>query len=416
MRPLPPHDPDAFPLGQHEFVAMIAAIMSLTALAIDAMLPALGLISADFALGDPNDRQWVVIGFVGGFGVGSLFYGPLCDRFGRKKVLIPALCFYAAFAILAALAPTFTILVAFRVLGGLAAGALRIVVTSTVRDRFIGDEMARIMSLAFIVFALVPMLAPTLGSAVLLFANWHWIFVVLALLGGVVLIWSGLRLPETLDPDRVIPIRLDTIITTWKTIIFNRKASGYMLAAGLIMGPLFGFVASAQQIFDVTFGIAPYFPLVFAVISANLAASGFLNSRFVVRFGARRIAHSAIIVTITLSAALLAITAAGGGTINLFVYIALLAICLGMTGFVNSNCSSIAMEPFGGMAGAASSFQGFSTTIISAGLGAWIGQHFDGTIMPLTTGFLLCNSAGLAVLFWAEKGKLFRRKVVVQAG
>ena len=415
MRSIPPHNPESFPLGQHEFVAMIAAIMSLTALAIDAMLPALGLISADFALTNPNDRQWVVIGFIAGFGIGSLFYGPLCDRFGRKKVLMPALCFYAAFAILAALAPIFSILVIFRILGGLAAGALRIVVTSTVRDRFIGDEMARIMSLAFIVFALVPMLAPTLGSAILLFANWHWIFVALAVLGSVVLIWSGMRLPETLDPDRVIPIRVDTILSTWKTVIFNRKASGYMLAAGLIMGPLFGFIASAQQIFDATFGIAPYFPLVFAIISANLAASGFLNSRFVVRFGARRIAHSAIIVTITLSAAMLAIASAGGGSINLFIYTGMLAICLGMTGFVNSNCSSIAMEPFGGMAGAASSFQGFSTTIISASLGAWMGQHFDGTIVPLTAGFLLCNSAGLAVLFWAEKGKLFRRKTVAQA-
>ncbi len=398
-----------FPLGFTEFVAMIAALMSLTALAIDAMLPALGMIADDYALTDPNDRQWVVLAFIAGFGIGSLFYGPLCDRFGRKKVLLPALAFYAFFAVLAAFAPDFNILVALRFCAGLAAGALRIVVTSVVRDRFVGDEMARIMSLAFIIFTLVPMLAPTLGAGILLVASWPWIFAALAMLGIMLLIWTSLRLPETLDPQNIIPIRRDTIWTTWKTIMFHRKASGYMLASGLSMGPLFGFVASAQQIFDTGFGVGNYFPLIFAIITANLALSAFLNARFVMRFGARRMAHSAILAVIILAALGLAIGFAGGMTLVPFVIVT--ALSLGMTGFINSNCSSIAMQPFGGMAGAASSFQAFSTTIISASLGAVIGQSFDGTGIPLTTGFLLCNMAALAVLFWAEKGRLFQRKV-----
>ncbi len=406
-------DKPVFALGFVEFVAMVAAIMSLTALAIDAMLPALGMISDSYALSDPNDRQWVVVTFILGFGIGSLFYGPLCDRFGRKKVLIPALGFYVLFAGFAALSPSFEILVILRFLAGFAAGALRIVATSVVRDRFVGDQMARIMSFAFIIFALTPMLAPTLGAGILLFADWHWIFVALALLGSAVLVWTWMRLPETLLPERVIPLRTDTILATWKTIIFHRRASGYMLAAGFIMGPLFGFVASAQQIFDRTFGIAAWFPLIFAIISANLALSGFLNARIVMKFGARRIAHSAILMTISLSALQLLLSYDHGA--SLIPYVTILAVCLGMTGFVNSNCSSIAMEPFGAMAGAASSFQGFSTTIISAGLGAFIGQYFDGTTIPLTTGFLLCNMIALAILFWAEKGKLFQRKVLLPA-
>ncbi|WP_164117902.1 multidrug effflux MFS transporter [Sphingorhabdus sp. Alg239-R122] len=399
-----------FPLGFGEFVTMIAALMSLTALAIDAMLPALGMIAQDYSLTNANDRQWVVLAFVGGFGIGSLFYGPLCDRFGRKVVLLPALAFYAFFAVLAAFAPDFSILVALRFCAGLAAGALRIVVTSVVRDRFVGDRMARVMSLAFIVFTLVPMLAPTLGAGILLVASWPWIFFALALLGVMLLAWTWIRLPETLAPENVIPIRRDTIWTTWKTIIFHRKASGYMLAGGLSMGPLFGFVASAQQIFDTAYGVGDYFPLIFAIITANLALSAFLNARFVMRFGARRIAHSAILTVIVLSAMGLAIGASTGG-MSLVPFVIITALSLGMTGFINSNCSSIAMEPFGGMAGAASSFQAFSTTIVSALLGALIGQLFDGTNVPLTTGFLLCSMASLTVLFWAEKGRLFQRKI-----
>ncbi len=410
----PPVKP-AFKLGEGEFIVMIAALMSLTALAIDAMLPALGMISDDYGLTDPNDRQWVVLAFIAGFGVGSLFYGPLCDRYGRKKVLIPALVFYVIFAALAAFAPDFNILVALRFFGGFAAGALRIVVTSTVRDRFYGDQMARIMSLAFIIFTAVPMLAPTLGSVILLFGDWHWIFAALAFLGTALLIWSGLRLPETLDPAKVIPIRSDTILATWKEVIFHRKASGYMLASGLIMGPLFGFVASAQQIFTQAFDVGKYFPFIFGLIAASLAMSAFLNSRFVVRFGARRIAHTAIVVVILSSGLELLLASVMGGA-QLPIFIVLTMASLGMTGFINSNCSSIAMEPFGGMAGAASSFQGFTTTLMSAGIGAFIGQHFDGSSIPLTTGFMLCNMAGLAVLFWAEKGKLFQRKRFPAAG
>ena len=188
-----------------------------------------------------------------------------------------------------------------------------------------------------------------------------------------------------------------------------------MLASGLIMGPLFGFVASAQQIFTQAFDVGKYFPFIFGLIAASLAMSAFLNSRFVVRFGARRIAHTAIVVVILSSGLELLLASVMGGA-QLPIFIVLTMASLGMTGFINSNCSSIAMEPFGGMAGAASSFQGFTTTLMSAGIGAFIGQHFDGSSIPLTTGFMLCNMAGLAVLFWAEKGKLFQRKRFPAAG
>ncbi len=395
-----------FALGPKEFVAMMASLMAMNALAIDAMLPALGHISDDFGLTDPNLRQWIVSAYLIGTGAGAVFYGPLSDRFGRRPVLLGAVATYTFLSILSIFSASFAMLVGLRLAQGIAAGAFSVLVGSIVRDRYSGDAMAQLMSFVFIVFMGVPVIAPSLGSAILAFSEWHMIFVLLALMGAAVATWVFMRLPETLKPEHIIPIKPSAIVDVWGKVITHRQALGYMFGSGIAFGALFGFINSAQQIFFTTFGAEDVFPYAFAGVAGAMALASFFNSRIVMRFGARRVSHSALIAFIALSAIHL-ISAWNGESLTAFLI--LHALTMSMCGFIGANFSSIAMEPFGNMAGAASSFQNCMRMLCAAGLGVIIGQAYDGTVVPLVSGFLICGSCALLLLLWSEKGKLFTR-------
>jgi DHA1 family bicyclomycin/chloramphenicol resistance-like MFS transporter len=396
-----------FPLGPRELVAMMAALMALNALAIDAILPAFPALGDAFGIADPNRRQYVVSSYLMGMGLGSLFYGPIGDRFGRKPVLMFSTILYVIFGALCAFAPDFETFLALRFAQGFAAAAMGVLVISVIRDIFSGDRMASFMSIIFIVFMAVPVIAPTVGQLILYVAEWRWIFLLLAIMGTAVGLWVWLRLPETLKPEHVIPIRLDVIGSTWRKVIFNRTGFGHVAASGLLMGAMFGFLNSSQQIFSDVFGAADIFPYAFAAVAGAMAVSNFFNSQIVERFGARRVSQTALFAFLVLS--LLQIGAAMLPGEPMAVFLVIIALNMAMVGFIGSNFGAIAMEPFGAMAGAASSFQMAFRTVLGAGIGALVGQAFNGTTLPLAIGFLMCGIAALAIVYWAERGKLFRR-------
>lgn len=385
----------------------MASLMSLNALAIDIMLPALGLISDDLNLPDANDRQWIITSYIYGMAIGSIIYGSLSDRYGRRPVLVVTIAIYTIFGIVCALSEDFDLLLLARFTQGLAAAAMGVLVNSIIRDRYQGDAMARIMSTIMMVFLIVPVIAPMLGQAVLLFADWHWIFLVLSVSGSMMFFWVLLRLPETLAPENKTPIEVKAVLDAWRQVIFNRGSFGHVIASGLTMAPLFAYIASAQQIFFETFDAAEIFVFIFALNATAMSFSSYINSQIVMRFGARRVSQAALIFLIVISVIHLAITVAGW--LSLWVFVAFLAAAMGMVGFTGANFSSIAMQPFGHVAGVASSFQNFARTALSASIGGAIGLQFDGTTLPLISGFLLCSSASFLFIFWAEKGQLFRR-------
>lgn len=393
-------------MGFGQFVALIAAMMATNALAIDSMLPALPNIGEALGVQDPNARQWVITAYLLGFGVAQLAYGSLADRYGRKPVLMAGLALYTLFAALCAFSTSFEMLLLARFLTGLGAASTRVLSVSIVRDCYAGRQMARVMSLAFIVFLATPIIAPSLGQAIMLFASWRWIFGVLSIFGLVVIAWTALKLPETQHPEDRIPISVGGVASAFKIALTDRVAMGYTIASALVLSGLFGFLNSAQQVFAEVLGAGEIFPLIFAAIAGTMAVSSLLNARIVEKLGMRKVSHGALIGFIAFAAVHAVIAVTGHETLLSFSLLqAGMMFCFGL---VMSNFGAIAMEPLGHVAGAAASIQGFITTIGGAAFGFLIGQMFDGTTAPLTLGFAGFGLAGLLTVLITEEGKLFR--------
>jgi len=392
-------------MGFYPFVAMMAALMATNALAIDAMLPALPQMGETLGIAEPNDRQWIVTSYLLGFGVAQIIYGTLSDRFGRRPVLLTGLSIYVVASVFAAFSGSFEIMMAARVLQGVGAAATRVLAVSIVRDCYSGRDMARVMSLALIVFLAVPILAPSIGQAILWVAPWRWIFGVLTAFGAIVMLWTAMRLPETLHEEDRTPIKFASIVSAFRTVLTSRIGVGYMLAMTFVLGGLLGFINSAQQVFVDVFRAPEWFTTIFALIAACMAVASLLNSRIVGRLGMRRVSHGALLGYITLTSLHAVLALAGKETLWLF------AIMQGGTmfcfGLLAPNFGAMAMDPLGHVAGTASSVQGFITTVGGALLGFYVGQHFNGTVVPLTLGFSLCGLMALAVVLAVEKGRLF---------
>lgn len=396
------------PIPMGEFVALIAAIMALTALGIDSMLPALPALSDELGVSHPNHRQYVITAFMLGFAVAQLFHGPLADRFGRKPVIAISLAFYVVTNIVAAFSGSFELLLVARAASGAAVAAGRVVTIALVRDCFAGRAMAQVMSLAFMVFMIVPIVAPGLGQlTVAIFGDWRPIFGGIAAISALVLIWFSVRMPETLDRGAAASFSVSDVLAGYRTMMRDRWAVGYTLAATAISSCFFSFIGSIQQIVYDVFGRPELLTVVFMAIASCMAAGSFANSRLVMRFGMRFLSHLAVVVAILLSFAHLLVILTGGE--SLWVFVVMQAPMMAALSIANSNFSAMAMENMGDIAGTASSLQGFVTTLGAAVLGAVIGQAFDGTTVPLYIGFVTLGLVALGIVFVTERGRLFHR-------
>jgi MFS transporter, DHA1 family, multidrug resistance protein len=394
------------PMGFPEFVIVIASIMALNPLAMDMMLPALPSIGAAFNIADANHPQMVLSIFLLGFGVGQFVMGPLSDRFGRRPVLLGGMVVYGVASLLAIAAPSFETLLLARALQGLGTSATRVIATSVVRDCYAGRRMASVMSLAMMVFIAVPVVAPSFGQAVLLLTQWRGIFIVLMLYGLIALAWCALRMPETLPSELRKSLAIREVLGAFRQTLTNRQTLGYALAAGGVQGALFAFVFTSQQLFTDIYQLGHYFPLAFASIAVGIAIAGFLNSRFVGRLGMRVISHGALVGFVLVAAAML--VAAKLQMLPLSLMMTLAALMMFTFGLMIANFTALAMEPQGHIAGTASSLYGSITTLLAIGIGMVIGQDYDGTLLPFSTGFFLCALAALAVVLATERGQLFK--------
>ena len=388
-----------------ELVAITAAVMALNALAIDMMLPALGQIGEELGAANDNDRQLIIIVYVLGNGIAQLFFGPIVDRFGRKKVLIFALGGYVLGSALSIFASSFALLLAARTFQGVMTAATRVASIAIVRDQCSGRRMAEVMSLAITIFMAAPILAPGFGQLIMFAAPWRGIFVALLLYGAMLAVWVGWRMPETLTPENRRPLQLKPIASSYYNFLSNRTAIGYTVAAALCFGALFGYISTSEQIFLETFDLGQGFAVAFAVVAGALGAATLLNARIVSQYGMRRLTHISLLVFIIANLLHLAIASTVGESLTLFlVFTGLSFFALG---FIGPNANALAMEPMGHNAGAAAAINGFLGTTGAGFLGGVIGRFYDGTTMPIILGFCCLGIISFAVVLWTEKGALF---------
>ena len=392
-------------LSRAEFIALVAALMALNALAIDVLLPALPAIGEALGMADANQRQLVIGAYMLGFGAGQLGIGPVSDRFGRRAPLLIGICFYVAAAFAAIAARDFSTLLLLRFLQGLGAAGTRIIAVSIVRDCYGGRAMAEILSLAFMVFMAIPILAPGIGQTILLLLPWQFLFVFMGGLAAAVGLWTLLRLPETLAPENRRPLTAASVIGGFALVLGNRSALAYGAAGIFLFGAILGFISTSQQIYVGIYGLGVWFPLAFGSMAGLMSLSAYLNSRMVLRYGMRRMSHFAILAHILFSGALLGLSLVTA--VPLWLFFALIALTMFMFGWSSSNMNALSMEPLAAVAGTASSVFGFMQTVGGAVIGIFIGQHFDGTITPVAAGYLATGIGALACCLIAENGRLF---------
>ena len=400
-----PSTQPAKPLPRIEFIALIAAMMALNALAIDVMLPAFPDIGDALGVATENDRQYILTVYLLGFGVSQLVYGPLSDRFGRRAPLLVGIGIYIVAAFLAPFAPTYATLLALRFVQGIGAAGTRVISQSIVRDTFAGRGMAEVMSLVFMVFMIIPIIAPGIGQILLLAGHWSYIFVFMSVLGTGIGLWMFFRLPETLKPEDQRSLNPAIILDGFRIVFSNRMAMLYAIAGIFIFGALNGYINSAQQIYVDIYDLGPLFPFAFGAVGIVMALSNFVNSRIVGRIGMRRLSHYALLAYIFFASSLFVLTLFG--TPPLWLFLTLFALIMFHFGWLGGNMNALSMEPLGRVAGTASSVFGFVQTVGGALIGLGISQSFNGTTTPIVGGYALMGFAALTCVLIAERGRLF---------
>jgi len=384
-----------------EFVIIVSMMMSLTALSIDAMLPALPQIGADLGVANPNDRQLVISIIFLGSALGQLFLGPLSDEIGRKPAMYVGYFLFISGSLVSLLSINFPMMLFGRTLQGVGLSAPRAVTLALVRDRYEGRKMARVMSFAMTVFILVPMIAPTIGQGILSISGWRSIFGSFLLFALITLLWFALRIPETLTPENRIPFSLKQILNSIREILKIRPVLGYTLTAGLLNGIFLGYLNSSQQIFQEQYALGDLFPIYFAIISLSLGMASLLNARLVIRYGMIKLVQWALGTVFGLAVIFLGVSLALAGQPPLMVLMAYLMVSFFCTGILFGNINSLAMQPLGRLAGIGAALVGSLSTLISMLLGMVIGRSYNGTVLPLVVGMTILTGISIFVIRWA---------------
>ncbi|MFT6935281.1 MAG: DHA1 family bicyclomycin/chloramphenicol resistance-like MFS transporter [Maribacter sp.] len=373
-----------------EFIALMASLMSIVALAIDALLPAIAEIGISINSLDPTDNQLLIVMIFLGLGFGQLFFGPLSDTYGRKPVVYIGFVLFACASILCVLAPSLEWMVVGRILQGIGLSAPRTVSISIIRDTYTGDYMAKIMSFVTAFFILIPVVAPAIGKIILETMGWEAIFYMQLFFALVVGVWFWKRQIETLKPEYKVPFSLSIFIKGTKEIFKHTETVACTMISGFITGSFLVYLSSAQHVFEDQYNLKDSFPYIFAGLALSIGLSTFLNGTLVVRFGMRKLALYALVL-FTLVALTYAVLFFGKPNPGLPILLLFLASLFFSLGFVWGNMRAIAMQPIGHIAGIGAAITGFISTILSIPISLYVGSFVQETVWPLFVGLGMCG-------------------------
>lgn len=395
-------------LSRREFIALIALMTSLIALAIDAMLPALPQMGEEFAVAAVNDRQLIISYLFFGTAIGTFIYGPWSDSMGRKTPVYVGVLLFCAGTLVCLFAENYNMLLAGRVLQGIGVAGPRIVSIAIVRDLYSGREMAKIMSMVMVVFIMVPALAPMLGQFILLLGSWRLIFIVLLILALLILLWFGVRQVETLAPENRQAFSMLALKNSVMTVLRNPVALGYTLASTMIFGAFIGYLSSAQQILQELYQLGDNFPYYFAVIALFIGASSFVNAQLVIQHGMRTLSSLALAGMCVCSMVFLLVAFYYDGVPALHYFLLYIAVTFFCVGILFGNFNAMALEPdeLGKIAGVAAAVVGSISTLFAIPLGAIIGGYYNESVIPLVLGFTVLGLMAALIMHQTEKRRL----------
>ena len=390
-------------LNKNEFIALMAMLMSVTALSIDAMIPALGKMSVDLMISEANSIQLVISSVFLGMAFGVLIYGPFADSYGRKKAIYLGIFIFLIGTLISIFATNLFVMLLGRTIQGFGSAACRVVTMAIIRDKYEGTEMAKIMSLIMMVFIMVPALAPLLGQGILIFASWQTIFWFIFVFALISTTWMHFRQRETLSPEKVRSFSFTVIFSGILETIKNRISMGYTLASGIMFGAFVSYLSSAQQIMEIQYELGQMFPLIFGFLAIVYGFASFLNSKLLNKFSMHQICLTSLVLQVSLSSIFLIISLANNKDITFtlfFTYMILNFFCLGP---LFGNFNSMALQPFGHMAGLATSVISSIQTLSAVIVGIIIGQAYDGTVKPIILGYMLCGMGTLLIFLLTKR-------------
>lgn len=388
-------------VGPREFITLMASLMSIVAISIDAMVPALGAIGVDLGTTGPNQAQYIIIFIFVGMAIGQLVCGPLSDAMGRKPIIFSTIVLYLLGSVICLFSHSLPVMLLGRFLEGLGVSGPYVASVSVIRDKFHGRQMARIMSLVMMIFIMVPAIAPSLGQGILYVASWRAIFALYIVYSLVIMMWIGLRMEETLPVKQRVPFSVKNIIKGITKVMRNRVTVCYMVCTGFVFGGLMGYLSSCQQIFQVQYGVGQYFALCFGGLALMFGASSLVNSKLVETVGMRPLCKRALLINIGISALFLAINLLMAPPLWMFLLFA--AVIFFNFGMLFGNLNALAMEPMGHIAGLASAIIGAFSSVLSLVVGTVIGQAYNGTLIPITVGFLVLGMGSMVMFMAAVK-------------
>jgi MFS transporter, DHA1 family, multidrug resistance protein len=395
-----------------EFIALIAALTATVAMSIDAMLPALGIISTELGAQHANDRHLIILLFFGGLSIGTLVFGALSDSLGRKPSIYIGMGFYLIGALMCFFAGNFAMLIIGRVIQGFGAASPRVVSMAMVRDGAKGADMARIMSYVMSVFMLVPIVAPSIGQLVLLYGDWRMIFLGFIVMGAIVTLWLHFRQPETLDVEKRSAFDLSTLWRSAVEVVRNPVSLGYTVANGFIFAGFNIFLSTSQQVIGEQYAQGTKFSLWFACLAVGIAIAMIFNGKYVKKIGLQRMSHWATVAFLVNWCCVLVACVLSQGhppfaLLMIFFFISF--FCSGMT---FGNYQAMALEPMGHIAGMAAAVSGAMSSLMAIAFGGSAARFYDGSITPIALAFVVYGALALTMTKWAEANRPVKKSTL----
>ncbi|GAB55353.1 MFS transporter, DHA1 family, bicyclomycin/chloramphenicol resistance protein [Glaciecola punicea ACAM 611] len=381
--------PAAARLPLVEFILLMALLTSLVALSIDAMLPALDQIGAELNSTSAQQTYLIVSIFFVGMAAGQIFFGPFADARGRRLTILVGLIIFLIGTAVCYFANSIEVLLAGRLIQAFGVSGPRVASMALVRDLYVGDAMARVMSFTTVIFILVPMIAPLMGQVVMVHYGWRHIFTVFAIVAVISALWFFSRQKETLPRAKRVKFSFPHFGRSLVWLVKQPAVMGPAVGMGFIFGAFLAYLSGSQTIFQDIYDTGEYFPLLFALLAFAIGAASLFNGIMVVRLGILKLVGFALSMTVVFGFMLVGISIAYAGIPPLWLFISVMFFGFFFLGVLFGNLNSLAMVPVGHMAGVGAAFVGSFTSVLAVPIATFINIFLQDDIAPIAYGFLI---------------------------